>query len=307
MESTLTNEIHPVKILFKLLLSIFVISISVQALALLIYYLIFINSEVSLSNLNDLIVNKPFAGKLMLAISSVATFILPVLYMQRNNTSASMEISKQAVSYRQFVLIFLILLSFMPLMSVIGHWNEGMKLPQALSGLEAWMYAEELRMAEIMKVILMDSSLGHLLLNLLVMAIIPAIGEELLFRGYLQPIFGNWFRNPHLAIWVTAIIFSAIHVQFFGFFPRLILGAIFGYFYYWSKNIWLPIFGHFINNAAATIMAFYYTRQGQTYEEMQSFEWQSSYIYIASFIFTIIFVVTYYQISTQRTYGKKLG
>jgi hypothetical protein len=100
------------------------------------------------------------------------------------------------------------------------------------------------------------NNLGDLLFNLLVIAIVPAIGEELLFRGYLQQSFSKWLSNPHVAIIVTAVLFSAIHLHFQAFFPRLILGVLLGYLFYWSGSLWLPILAHFTNNAQAVIISY---------------------------------------------------
>ena len=92
-----------------------------------------------------------------------------------------------------------------------------------------------------------------LFINLLMIAIIPAIGEEFFFRGLLQRIFSNWVRNTHWGIIISAFLFSAIHMQFYGFFPRFLLGAMFGYLFVWSGSLWLPVLAHFINNSLAVI------------------------------------------------------
>jgi uncharacterized protein len=88
------------------------------------------------------------------------------------------------------------------------------------------------------------------------LAVIPAIGEELIFRGVFQKIFYDLFKSGHLAIWVTAFAFSALHFQFFGFIPRFILGLVFGYLFYWSGTLWLPVISHFVNNAVPVIGAY---------------------------------------------------
>jgi len=100
-------------------------------------------------------------------------------------------------------------------------------------------------------------SISDLLFNFLLIAVIAGLGEELFFRGILQKIFSEW-RNAVLAIWLAAFVFSAIHLQFYGFFPRMLLGAFFGYLLYWSGNLWLPILAHTINNGLAVI--FYYLK-----------------------------------------------
>jgi len=103
-----------------------------------------------------------------------------------------------------------------------------------------------------------EGSSGALALNILIIAILPAFGEELIFRGVLQKILSDLFRNKHAAVWVTALFFSAVHLQFFGFLPRLILGLAFGYLYLWSGTLWLPIIAHFVNNAVPALGAFFY-------------------------------------------------
>jgi membrane protease YdiL (CAAX protease family) len=95
-----------------------------------------------------------------------------------------------------------------------------------------------------------------MMLNVFVVAVMPSIGEELIFRGVIQKVFSNIFRSGHLAIWMTAFVFSAIHFQFYGFIPRFILGLIFGYLFFWSGKLWLPIITHFVNNAVPTIGAY---------------------------------------------------
>jgi membrane protease YdiL (CAAX protease family) len=87
-------------------------------------------------------------------------------------------------------------------------------------------------------------------------AVLPAVGEELLFRGVIQKLFSKITRSHHWGIWISAILFSALHLQFYGFIPRLLLGAMFGYLLVWSGSLWLPILAHFINNAAAVTALF---------------------------------------------------
>ncbi len=101
----------------------------------------------------------------------------------------------------------------------------------------------------------------ELFLNILVIAAIPAFGEELLFRGMIQRNFERLFRNPHVAIWVAAILFSTFHMQFEGFLPRMLLGALLGYLYYWAGSIWIPIIAHFVYNAIQIIAIYLFSNQ----------------------------------------------
>lgn len=148
-----------------------------------------------------------------------------------------------------YVGILVIVIS--PLIYWIYGINQQMELPEAWSALEASMKTAEEESEKTIKLLLSATGTQAFLINILVIAILPAVGEELLFRGVLQNIFRGLFNNPHIAIWLGAILFSALHMQWYGFLPRLLLGAMFGYIYFWSGSIMLSIFAHFINNGAA--------------------------------------------------------
>jgi membrane protease YdiL (CAAX protease family) len=94
--------------------------------------------------------------------------------------------------------------------------------------------------------------------NVLMVGLLTAIVEEFMFRGVLQTIFTRWTKSTHAAVWITAILFSAFHMEFFGFLPRLLLGVLFGYFVAWSGSIWTGVWAHFLNNSAAVIAAYLY-------------------------------------------------
>jgi uncharacterized protein len=154
-----------------------------------------------------------------------------------------------------FLSVLLILIA-QPMISWISEMNMGMKLPASLSGIEDWMRRSEETLGKLTQAFLKDRSITGLISNLFIIAFVAAFGEELLFRGVIQKTLIHAFRNPHLAVWITAIIFSAVHMQFFGFFPRMFLGALLGYLYLWSGSIWVPILVHFINNGAAVVFTF---------------------------------------------------
>ena len=118
------------------------------------------------------------------------------------------------------------------------------------------MEASEQKAMQLTEAFLAMNNMGDLLINLFLIALIPAIGEDLLFRGVLQQLFTKWTGKIHLAIFISAFLFSAIHMQFFGFLPRFVLGLVLGYMFYWSKNLWLPILAHFTNNALAIIFTY---------------------------------------------------
>lgn len=148
--------------------------------------------------------------------------------------------------------------TIIPLIGALSSWNMSMELPVSLEEIERWMQHREESANAIMKAFLNTTTMWGLLLNLLMIAILPAIGEELIFRGALQKVLNRLFANPHAGIFATALIFSAVHMQFYGFIPRFALGLLLGYAYFLSKNLWVPIIIHFVNNAFAVILAFLY-------------------------------------------------
>lgn len=151
------------------------------------------------------------------------------------------------------ILILVMMFLSGPLVNLIGELNASMVFPDFLSGVEDWMRNKEDQLTEVTMAFLAVDGVSGLLFNLFMIALLPAIGEELLFRGVFQNIFTRMTRNSHWAIWITAFIFSAFHFQFYGFVPRLLLGAVFGYLLVWSGSMWLPIIAHFINNAISVI------------------------------------------------------
>ncbi|MHC2990151.1 hypothetical protein OB13_00545 [Pontibacter sp. HJ8] len=150
----------------------------------------------------------------------------------------------------------LLVIIIMPANSLIINWNAKLNLPDFMQGFEQWARAKEDELAELTKMIANFATVPRLLVGLLTIAVIPAIGEELVFRGVLQRQVHRWSGNAHVAVWVSAIVFAAIHVQFFGFVPRALLGALFGYLYLWSGNIWVPIVAHFFNNGFTVFLLY---------------------------------------------------
>ncbi len=183
-------------------------------------------------------------------------------------------------------IVFLLMLFSTPLLGWINEKNMQMHLPHALKNVEQWMREMEDQGAETTKALLKGTSFGALIINLLVIALVPAVCEELIFRGGLQRTFMRWIKNPHVAIWTSAIIFSTIHFQFFGFFPRLFLGAAFGYIYFWTGNLWYTIFAHFLNNAYAVTFTWYLQKSNLPIEKADetNIAW---YGYIISAILTL--------------------
>ncbi|MGB4776551.1 MAG: CPBP family intramembrane glutamic endopeptidase [Daejeonella sp.] len=239
--------------------------------------------------------------KLIQIFSSTGMFIFPVLLFARMQSKRWMDYLKlDRFSMFLLLLTILIMFSSMPILEWSTELNKSMKLPGFLKGLEDWMFNQEKQLAELTKQLLSMNSITDLLVNLLMLAVIPAIGEELFFRGGLQQLFNKWFRNHHVAIWLTAIIFSAIHLQFYGFLPRMLLGALFGYLFVWSKSLWLPILAHFINNASAVIIAYIYQRKGIPLDKLDQAEPIKWYIYLISFVSVSALLWFFYKQSLRQ-------
>ncbi len=155
-----------------------------------------------------------------------------------------------------FILVGLLVISFMGFDALIIEMNQNMKLPEAWKGIEKAMKEGENATAELTKFLTNFHSLSQLIVALVVVAVLAGVSEELLFRGVLQNIIQKATKNPHIAIWFTAFTFSFIHFQFYGFVPRMLLGALFGYLYFWTKSLWIPMFAHIVNNGFTLVMAY---------------------------------------------------
>ncbi|MCI1188584.1 CPBP family intramembrane metalloprotease [Hymenobacter sp. DH14] len=149
----------------------------------------------------------------------------------------------------------------LPLMSVIIAWNAGAHFPAALHDFEGWARASEDRAAGLTKFLTRFNSGTRFAVGVIVIALVPAVAEELVFRGVIQKNLVRWF-SPHVGVWLGAALFSAIHFQFFGFVPRFVLGLVLGYLYLWSGNILVSMAAHFTQNALQ-LLILYLTQRGQ--------------------------------------------
>ncbi|MGA0558120.1 CPBP family intramembrane glutamic endopeptidase [Larkinella sp. VNQ87] len=200
---------------------------------------------------------------LIQAVSHLCSFLLPSLLFQRwiERRSWADFNARPLGAVRAVGLVALLTIAFMPLNGLIIEWNQGIDLPDSWQGLENWMRQKEDQLSGLTEFLTDFTSPLDLVFALLVIGVIPGIGEEVLFRGLVQRKLAEWSGNVHVAIWVSALIFSAIHVQFFGFVPRTLLGALFGYLYVWSGNIWVPILAHTVNNGFTVLMVWLYHRK----------------------------------------------
>lgn len=236
-------------------------------------------------------------------VSSIITFIVGgglAAYLIFDNPKEELKLSS-AGKGKNYLYGIIALLAIQPIVGVVNEWNQAISLPDFLAPLEAWMREAENTAAELQERFLAGTSYIDLLVNVVVMAITPAICEELLFRGVLQNHLAKWFKNVHVAVWVSAIIFSAIHFQFYGFFPRMILGAALGYLLVYGKSLWLPIAAHCFNNFMAVVAAWSLNK----FEVIQNVEAATpTYTTSEDYIFLIgcVFVVglSYYKLGVNN-------
>jgi len=248
----------------KIIFSLFIILVSFL-LTFIIGFLIAIPIfQINISNLTNVLSNYNDPNNLsflkyLQTIQAIGLFIVPafiIAYIFNSNSYKYLKFN--SVSIRPLTLTIIILLASIPLINSLNVLNEGMHLPNWLSGIENWMKEKEMSAQALTEAFLRMDSMGDLLFNIVMIGVLPAIGEELIFRGVFQRLFAEWTKNIHWGIIIAAILFSAMHMQFYGFLPRLMLGILLGYLFYWSGSIWIPILGHFVNNATAVIVYYFY-------------------------------------------------
>jgi len=238
--------------------------------------------------------------------TSIGMFIIPAMVFARIERKNWLGYLKLNTEFPILLIAITVLLMFasVPLLEYSVEVNKAMRLPEFLKGLEIWMKTKEDEMAKLTMQLLDMDSISVLVINLFMLAVIPAVGEELIFRACLQKILGKMIGNYHVAIWLAAIIFSAIHLQFYGFIPRMLLGALFGYLFFWSKSIWLPMLAHFVNNAAAVVTAYVYQRKGISLENLEAGSPSPSYIYLISFVGTALLMWFFYKTALNSSSNK---
>lgn len=205
------------------------------------------------------------------AFSTIGTFLVPALLFAYCQDGKWFHYNKaDRRPYYLLVNVTLVLsIVILPIVAILNQWNQALTLPESMSGLEEAMKRLEAKSEDILQLLTFNHTYATLAANLLVLALLPAVCEEFLFQGTLQVFISDKSGKPHLAIWLTAFIFSTIHFQFYGFIPRLLLGAYLGYLFYWSRSLWLPILAHFLHNALSILVEFTLAGRGILTDEME--------------------------------------
>ncbi len=214
-------------------------------------------------------------------IQTCATFFIPpflVAYLYSPQPVSWLQLDR-IPQWSFWIAAMFIMLIALPAINLIADWNSRMSLPEVLKPLEELMRQQEEAAMALTERFLRGKGIEMLLINIGLMALLPAMAEELTFRGVLQRLAAGvesiggtkLTKRQHISIWGIAIVFSAIHFQFFGFVPRMLLGALFGYMVAWTGSLWIPILMHFTNNAVTVIAYWIIYNNGLNPDTVESF------------------------------------
>ena len=252
------------------------------------------------------------ASKLIQISGSIGTFIIPAFlfsYLFEGDLFSYYKFRNQT-GMLPMLLIVLMMVSVIPFINYMAEINMKMEIP--IRALDQVLRTLEETAEEMMVAFTATKSVGGLLVNLLMIGVIAAVGEELIFRGLFQRLMIDMVKNVHLAIFLTALLFSAFHFQFYSFLPRFVLGLVLGYLMFYGRSIWYPILAHFVNNAMGVI--YYYFNSRGSADDMLEEIGTSSLIPVAAIVSLALFLffgfLWYYQtgrVSSQSPQSGEIG
>ena len=227
------------------------------------------------------------ALRFMQISSQLFTFVFPPIayaFLVKEKPANALGLKNSKILW--FFIGTAMMFAIMPLNSIFAEWNAGLTLPESLSALEQMMKdMQDAASAMIEKFVSVDT-IGGLILNLFMIAGLAALGEELLFRSIIQTSLIKICKNAHIGILLASVIFSFIHLEFYGFVPRLILGMLLGYMFYFSGSIWIPMLMHFINNGTV-VLIYFLNNKGITNIDVDTFGQTSIPILMVSIVVMI--------------------
>ncbi|MBA2407802.1 MAG: CPBP family intramembrane metalloprotease, partial [Chitinophagales bacterium] len=246
--------------------------------------------------------NQVNALKLLQFMASIGAFLIPAILFAFMKFPGGDFLRLNTRLRLPLILLAIIIFSIVaPFISFTYELNQGLNLPGGFNELEKVMRDAEDAAEKLTSLFLKMPVPSDLFINVILIAILPAISEELLFRGCIQQVMKEWWKNIHVAIWVTAVVFSFIHFEFYGFLPRLLLGALLGYLFYWSGNLWVPIIAHALNNGGQVVLA-YLHEHGVIQFDIMADESLPAYIIVISTLAAIAFLFLFRRISDQRKF-----
>lgn len=233
-------------------------------------------------------------------LGSGLAFILAALIIAKLVDKADFGAKQQIKRFKFKGLLTLIFIMFGAILfnSLIIDWNANIHLPESLGKIEEFFKETENQRMEMTKLLTDFDNLFEFAVGILVIGLLAGAGEEFFFRGVIQPKMHIYTGNGHLAVWLTAIIFSGIHIQFYGFFPRMLLGAVFGYLYLFSGSLVYPIIAHILNNSF-TLVLIYMAKLGKIEFDIEQTERVSLPYAIVGLVVFILFMKIF------KDYSKK--
>jgi CAAX amino terminal protease family. len=300
MFKALFKDSHPVVQLLMLLTFVFAGAMAGQFIGIAVVFLKYGFSkeivEVLLQNITDY----PAVIREMQFFSSLGTFVFPALalaYLFSDNYKNYLKIDTP-VYFSPAIWTIISMVVGLPFLNFIAYYNQQIHFPEFLKPLEEILRAQENSRLELTESLLNAENVWALILNIVVIGIFAAVGEEFIFRGILQNVFSRFIGNIHVVIWLVAIIFSLAHFQFFGFVLRVLLGAYLGYLVYFTKNIWIPVLAHLVNNLIIILSYWHYG--GDKLEEIGSMEKIGTWSYwLISFTSLTFFLLIFRTIRKQ--------
>ncbi len=206
--------------------------------------------DLSKKEINALKISQFFTA---IGIFLLPAILVPLFFREKVIKYLSLNSPGKAAN---FFLVTFALAAFYPFTEWLIQFNKELNLPSSMKFIEDWMKKAQADNQGLIEAFLQMDEWTDLIFNILVIAITAAVTEEIFFRGLIQRMLYQWFGKVHLAIFLAAFLFSAFHMQFYGFLPRLFLGLFFGYLLYVTGSIWIPIFAHFLNNFSGVMMAY---------------------------------------------------
>lgn len=229
------------------------------SIILLIILLLFIlnffgdegDMQMNLDNPKTIVILKLLQALLVLLVFIMPSFLFAIFWTKAKINYLGITTKP---SFSTLIIAGTGMMMALPMINWLADINQGMQLPEAFSNIEIWMKHSEEKATLFTDALTKGTTIDVLILNLIVIALMAALSEELFFRGILQKVLTEFSRNKHIGVWVGAILFSSFHMQFYGFLPRMLMGAYLGYLFLWSGSLWPGIFAHFINNGMAVVL-----------------------------------------------------
>lgn len=194
----------------------------------------------------------------MLTMQDILAFILPAVVTMAIIYRRPFHVMglDRAPSWLAITIVIVFYVISLPAMNWLVEMNKAMSLPSWMAGIEQAMRAAEDSAAEVTQEMLNINSVGQLILCVLVVGVMAGLSEEMLFRGAMLRTMQDSRLGNHAVVWITAFLFSALHMQFYGFVPRMLLGVWLGYLFVWTGSLWVPIIAHTLNNSTVVLMSY---------------------------------------------------